>query len=205
RTCIMSYQPPQQQGYPPSQPPYPYSNPQGQGMNYQPSPSQYPPQTQQAYYQPQAYQQGNVQVNYGQQGPAVQQQVLTVQPTQFQQVPVHCQCPNCHAVVDSKVSREIGSTTYVYCLIMSLVCVTCLLFDNVPLSVVAVVLSVWIVLRMHHIHVQTVNTILQHFINLLSSLVVVMVASPSMTCLLFDNPSFGGPGDDGTGAGPQGD
>ncbi|XP_020896098.1 cell death-inducing p53-target protein 1 homolog isoform X3 [Exaiptasia diaphana] len=115
------YQPGQPQGYsqPPPQgygpPPQGYGPPsQGYGpppQGYAPPPQGYgPPQG-----QPQTYQQGGVQMNYGQQQTVVyHQQVVTIppQPPNFQQVrPVHCQCPFCHSMIMSKVSRETGTTS----------------------------------------------------------------------------------------------
>ncbi|EDO30586.1 predicted protein [Nematostella vectensis] len=64
-----------------------------------------------------------------QQGHVVIQQAPAVtQPVSLGPVPVPVRCPHCHSNVQTKVSKEIGNTTFLYCLILSCFCCCCLPF-----------------------------------------------------------------------------
>ncbi|XP_050394199.2 cell death-inducing p53-target protein 1 homolog isoform X3 [Patella vulgata] len=97
----------EQKGYPPPQnPAYP---PQQQGYGAPPGYGQ----PQQGYGQPQQGYTGNTTVV------VAQPQVSVIQ--QFREAPVRTQCPHCRADVVTATRYEIGTLTWIVCLVLCLV------------------------------------------------------------------------------------
>jgi len=114
-----AYPPPQQQ-YPPPQGQYP--PPQGQ---YPPPQGQYPPPQQQQYPPPGPYAGAPPPQTMIIQHPPVQ----VINPVVFSRHPVQMTCPGCHQVVQSRVSYEIGTGTWVIAGVIGLAtgCMCCFL------------------------------------------------------------------------------